>query len=137
MRAVIALDGSPLHTVAVINLLRLVDHRTSLDRMTVGFYLLLSRGPSVGLEIVFFCDSHLLWFHSLLFFSVCLSAYFCSTFLNILQPIREVTDYLQIFSLPMFQSVISTHCPPSQSHLLSQMSIDCMNLGLYRLTPRP
>ena len=36
MRAVIALDGSPLHTVAVVNLLRLVDHRTSLDRMTVG-----------------------------------------------------------------------------------------------------
>ena len=67
MRAVIALDGSPLHAVAVINLLRLVDHRTSLDRMTVGFYLLLSRGPSVGLEIVRFCDSHLFSFHSLLF----------------------------------------------------------------------
>jgi hypothetical protein len=57
MRAVIALDGSPLHAVAVINLLRLVDHRTSLDRMTVGFYLLLSRGLSIGLEIVRFSDS--------------------------------------------------------------------------------
>ena len=57
MRAVIALDGSPLDTVAVINLLRLVDHRASLDRMTVGFYLLLSGGPSVGLEIVRLCDS--------------------------------------------------------------------------------
>ena len=42
MRAVIALDGSPLHAVAVINLLRFVDHRASLDWMTVGFYLLLS-----------------------------------------------------------------------------------------------
>ena len=42
MRAVIALDGSPLDAVAVINLLRLVDHRSSLDRMTVGFYLFLS-----------------------------------------------------------------------------------------------
>ena len=42
MRAVIALDGSPLHAVAVINLLRLVDHSSSLDGMTVGFYLLLS-----------------------------------------------------------------------------------------------
>ena len=57
MRAVIALDGSPLDSVAVVNLLRLVDHRASLDRMTVGFYLLLSGGLSVGLEIVRFCDS--------------------------------------------------------------------------------
>ena len=57
MRAVIALDGSPLDAVAVINLLRLVDHRSSLDRMTMGFYLLPSGGPSVGLEIVRFCDS--------------------------------------------------------------------------------
>ena len=57
MRAVIALDGSPLHAVAVINLLAFVDHRTSLDRMTMGFYLLLSGSPSIGLEIVRFCDS--------------------------------------------------------------------------------
>mgnify|MGYP003466099679 CR=1 FL=1 len=57
MRAVIALDGSPLHAVAVINLLRLVDHRSSLDRMTMGSYLLLTRGSSIGLEIVHFCDS--------------------------------------------------------------------------------
>ena len=42
MRAVIALDGSPLHAVAVINPLRLVNHRSSLDWMTVGFYLFLS-----------------------------------------------------------------------------------------------
>ena len=57
MRAVIALDGSPLHAVAVVNLLRLVDHRSSLNGMTVGFYLFLSRGPSVGLEIVRFSNS--------------------------------------------------------------------------------
>lgn len=57
MRAVIALDGSPLHAVAVINLLGFVDHRTSLDRMTVGVYLFLSGGPPVGLEIVRFSDS--------------------------------------------------------------------------------
>ena len=57
MRAVIALDGSPLHAVAVVDLLRLVDHRTSLDRMTVGFYLLLSGGLSISLEIVRFSDS--------------------------------------------------------------------------------
>ena len=57
MRAVIALDGSPLHAVAVINLLAFVDHRTSLDRMPVGLYLLLSRGLSIGLEIVRFSDS--------------------------------------------------------------------------------
>ena len=57
MRAVIALDGSPLDSVAVVNLLRLVDHRASMDRMTVGFYLLLSGGPSVGLEIVRFSIS--------------------------------------------------------------------------------
>ena len=57
MRADIALDGSPLDSVAVVNLLRLVDHRASLDRMTVGFYLFLSRGLSVGLELVRFCDS--------------------------------------------------------------------------------
>ena len=57
MRAVIALDGSPLHAVAVVNLLRLVDHRSSLNGMTVGFYLFLSGGPSVGLEIVRFSNS--------------------------------------------------------------------------------
>ena len=67
MRAVIALDGSPLHAVAVINLLRLVDHRSSLNGMIMGFYLFLSGGSSVGLEIVRFCDSQFLWFHSLLF----------------------------------------------------------------------
>ena len=57
MRAVIALDGSPLDSVAGVNLLRLVDHRSSMNGMTVGFYLLLSGGPSIGLEIVRFCDS--------------------------------------------------------------------------------
>lgn len=57
MRAVIALDGSPLDSVAVVNLLRLVDHRASLDRMTMGFYLFLSGSPSVGLEIVRFSNS--------------------------------------------------------------------------------
>ena len=57
MRAVIALDGSPLDSVAVVNLLRLVDHRASLDRMTVRFYLFLSGGLSVGLEIVRFSNS--------------------------------------------------------------------------------
>ena len=57
MRAVIALDGSPLDSVAVVNLLRLVDHRASLDWMTVGFYLFLSGGLSVGLEIVRFSNS--------------------------------------------------------------------------------
>ena len=57
MRAVIALDGSPLHAVAVVNLLRLVDHRSSQNGMTVGFYLFLSGGLSVGLEIVRFSNS--------------------------------------------------------------------------------
>lgn len=38
MRAVIALDDSSLESVTIVDLLAFVDHRTSLDRMTVGFY---------------------------------------------------------------------------------------------------
>ena len=75
MRAVIALDGNPLHAVAIVNLLRFVDHRSSLNRMTMGFYLFLSGGSSVGLEIVRFCDSRLLWLHSLLFLYLYISTF--------------------------------------------------------------
>ena len=37
MRAVIVLDDSSLESVTIVDLLPLVDHRTSLERMTVGF----------------------------------------------------------------------------------------------------
>ena len=37
MRAVIVLDDSSLESVTIVDLLAFVDHRTSLERMTVGF----------------------------------------------------------------------------------------------------
>ena len=64
-RAVITLDGSPFHSVAGIYRLRLVDHRASLDGMAVEFYLLLPGSLPVGFEIVRFCDSEFLVFHSI------------------------------------------------------------------------
>ena len=42
-----------------------MDHRASLDGMAVGFYLLLPGSIPVGFEIVRFCDSEFLVFHSI------------------------------------------------------------------------